>query len=249
LWDSPATVAPGLVKNAPMKENLPEKPPQELDLADWPRRQAFEFFRDFAKPHFSICTRIDVTALKPALAQAGVGTVTLACHFIALQLANRLAPFRYRLQQGRVMVMDVVHGSTTVLRADESFSFAYLPHADNFADFVATGAPAIAGTRAGEQGFDPRVGDAAQVHFTTLPWMHFTSFTHARDGAFEDSIPKLAFGRIDAEGPADAARRWMPLSVEVHHALMDGLHVGRFVQGFEAAMKHPLPWLQGLPPA
>jgi len=39
----------------------------------------------------------------------------------------------------------------------------------------------------------------------------------------------------------------MPLSVEVHHALMDGLHVGRFVQGFEAAMLDPLPWLLGSP--
>jgi chloramphenicol O-acetyltransferase type A len=37
--------------------------------------------------------------------------------------------------------------------------------------------------------------------------------------------------------------------VEVHHALMDGLHAGRFIQGFEAAMREPLVWLQGTPPA
>ena len=35
----------------------------------------------------------------------------------------------------------------------------------------------------------------------------------------------------------------MPLSVEVHHALMDGLHVGRFVEGFEAALQEPQAWL------
>jgi chloramphenicol O-acetyltransferase type A len=35
----------------------------------------------------------------------------------------------------------------------------------------------------------------------------------------------------------------MPLSVEVHHALMDGLHVGQFVQGFEAALADPMAWL------
>ena len=258
--NSGLTVALRLVKNAlmPQKPQQPQTPqtplqpqqpqqPQELNLASWPRRSAFEFFRTFAKPHFSICTRIDVTALKPALLQAGLGSVTLACHFIALQLANRLVPFRYRLQQGRVLVMDAVHASTTVLRDDESFGFAYLPHASTFADFVARGAPAVVGARAGDDGFAPRVDDAALIHFTTLPWMHFTSFTHARDGAFEDSIPKMAFGRIDADGTSDTARRWMPLSVEVHHALMDGLHVGRFVQGFEAAMHDPQPWLQGSP--
>ena len=39
----------------------------------------------------------------------------------------------------------------------------------------------------------------------------------------------------------------MPLSVEVHPALIDGLHGGRFKQDFEAAMREPLPWLQGRP--
>ncbi len=221
----------------------------DLDLDHWPRRGAFEFFRGFDRPHFSVCTRIDVSALKPALAAAGLGSVTLACHFIALQLAHRVEPFRYRLRQGRVEVLDTVHGSTTVLRADDSFGFAYLPHASDFATFVAQGAPALAAARSGAGGFAPRVDDQALIHFTTLPWLHFTSFVHARGGATQDSIPKLAFGRIDSEGAGDGARRWMPLSVEVHHALMDGLHVGRFVQGFEAAMRDPLPWLQGPPPA
>jgi chloramphenicol O-acetyltransferase type A len=31
--------------------------------------------------------------------------------------------------------------------------------------------------------------------------------------------------------------------VEVHHALMDGLHVGRYVQALEAAMAEPMAWL------
>ncbi len=221
----------------------------ELDLSSWPRRSAFDFFRGFSKPHFSVCTRVDVTALKPALAQLGLGSITLACHFIALQLANRVEPFRYRMRQERVTVLDTVHGSTTVLRADQSFGFAYLEHAPNFAAFVVQGAAALDAARHGQQDFSPRVDDDALIHFTTLPWMHFTSFTHARDGAFEDAIPKIAFGRIDTQVTGPQAQRWMPLSLEVHHALMDGLHAGQFVQGFEAALAEPLVWLQGAPPS
>lgn len=221
---------------------------QELDLYTWPRRSAFEFFRGFAKPHFSVCTRVDVTALKPALAQLGFGSITLACHFMVLQLANRIEPFRYRLRQGRVVVLDAVHGSTTVLRANQSFGFAYLQQAPTFAAFAVQGAASLEAARTGADGFSPRVDDDALIHFTTLPWMHFTSFAHARDGAFEDAIPKIAFGRIDTEGTGEQARRWMPLSLEVHHALMDGLHAGQLVQGFEAAMAEPLAWLQGAPP-
>jgi chloramphenicol O-acetyltransferase type A len=31
----------------------------------------------------------------------------------------------------------------------------------------------------------------------------------------------------------------------VHHAMMDGLHVGRFIQGYEAALRAPEAWLSG----
>ena len=219
------------------------EPGTDLDISQWPRRAAFEFYRSFDRPYFSICTRIDVTALRPALAQAGIGSLTLACHFVALRWANRLAPFRYRLQNGRVRVLGVVHASTTVLRSDESFGFAFLQHADRFADFAAQGAAALQAAK--DSDFAPRVDDQALVHFTTLPWLHFTSFEHARNWGREDAIPKVAFGRIDSSADGTHQRQWLPMAVEVHHALMDGLEVGRFVQGVEAAMRDPLPWLLG----
>ena len=234
-----------LMKNAAMNATTANdgKPSTDLDIAHWPRRAAFEFYRSFDRPYFRICTRIDVTALKPALAQAGIGSLTLACHFVALCWANRLAPFRYRLVNGRVRVLGVVHASTTVLRTDESFGFAYLRHTDRFADFAAQGAAALQAAK--DSGFAPRVDDQALVHFTTLPWLHFTSFEHARNWGREDAIPKVAFGRIDSDAGGDHKRQWLPMAVEVHHALMDGLEVGRFVQGVEAAMRDPLPWLLG----
>ena len=215
-----------------------------LDLERWPRRDAFDYFRRFDKPYFNVCTRLDVARLKQAVAARRVGSLSLAYHFIALRLANQIEPFRYRLEGGRVRVHPVVHGSTTVLRDDDSFGFADLDHDADFAAFAARAATAIAATRDGRLPFEPKPDDSARIHFTTLPWLHFTSFSHARNWGREDSVPKLAFGRIDADG----AQAWMPLSVEVHHALMDGLHVGRFVQGFEAALQGPMDWLDA-PPA
>jgi chloramphenicol O-acetyltransferase type A len=220
----------------PMPEHL-------LDLETWPRRRTFDHFAGYAHPNFSICTRIDVAALKPALAQTGLGSVSLACHYLALQLANAIENFRYRQQGGGVRVMPLLHASTTVLRSDGSFGFANLHHRPDFAGFAAAGALAMAAAREGTKPAQAAVDEAAFIYCTTLPWLHFSSFTHARNGGLEDSIPKFAFGRIEADGD----KRWMPLSVEVNHALMDGLHVGRFVQAYEAAMREPLPWISGAP--
>jgi chloramphenicol O-acetyltransferase type A len=213
--------------------------PRYLDIATWPRRDVFDYFRDFDKPYFNVCTELDVAPLKRFIAAAGAGGLALAYHFIALRLANRIEPFRYRLEAGQVRVHPHVDGSTTVLRADGSFGFADFDDCSNFPAFAAQASAAIEATRSGRAPFEPKPDDSARIHFTTLPWIHFTSFSHARNWGREDSVPKLAFGRIDVDGE----RAWMPLSVEVHHALMDGLHVGQFVQGFEAALTDPRAWL------
>src|SRR2546425_12666811 len=42
-----------------------------LDIATWPRREVFQFFRAFDKPYFNICTRLDVTNLLALLKSDG----------------------------------------------------------------------------------------------------------------------------------------------------------------------------------
>jgi chloramphenicol O-acetyltransferase type A len=219
--------------------------PTYLNLDAWPRRDAFDYFRGFDKPYFNICTRVDVAHLKLAVKAHAVGSMTLAYHYLALRLANEHEPFRYRLEDGRVRVHSVIHGGTTVLRDDDSFGFAYLDHAPTYAAFCAQAGPAIAAAKVRQAGFEPRVEMTNVVHFTTLPWLHFSSFSHARNWRREDAVPKISFGRIDKEATANGLRWWLPLSVEVHHALMDGLHVGRYVQAFEAALLAPDAWLAG----
>lgn len=212
-----------------------------LDLERWPRRAAFDYFRTFDKPYFGVCVRVDVAPLKAALGRTRAGGLGLACYHAALRLAHEIEPFRYRLDGGRVRVLERVDGSTTVLREDESFGFATLRWDPDFETFAARAGAAVAAAREAGAAFEPQPDEQAFLHFTTLPWVHFTSFSHARNWGREDAVPKLSFGRTEADG----ARLWMPLSVEVHHALMDGLHLGRYVQAFEALLEDPEPWLAG----
>lgn len=218
---------------------MTEATPTYLDLAQWPRRDAFAYFRDFDVPCFNICARLDVTMLKQHVRNAGIGSLSLAYHYLAIRLANEVPAFRYRLEGERVRVHEVVHGSTTVLRDDDSFGFATLEHAPDFSIFAARGALAIQRARLANARFEPSKSDEGVIHMTTLPWLHFTSYSNARKWGAGDSIPKIAFGRIDAQGE----RLWMPISVEVHHALVDGLHVGRLIESFEVALRDPVAWL------
>lgn len=211
-----------------------------IDIDTWARRDTFAYFKDFDKPYFNVCVRLDAAPLKAALAARGGGSFSLACYYLATQVALRHEPMRLRLKGGRVRRLDHFDAAIAVLRDDDSLGFAYLPGDAPWSRFEPRARAVVDAARSGRTPFDPKVDEEAVIHFTTTPWLHFTSFSHARNWRREDAVPKIAFGRADADG----ARLWLPFSVEVHHALMDGVHVGRYVQDMEAAMAEPQPWLE-----
>jgi chloramphenicol O-acetyltransferase type A len=205
-----------------------------LDLADWARRDLFEFFVGFDKPYFNICARLDITNLLALLRRRSNVNVSLAYHYFALRIANEIEPFRYRLREGKVIVHDVINGGTTVLLPNESFTFAYFNYEEDFEKFLLEAGRAVKEAQSGNHPFKPTNRDDT-VYFTVLPWVSFTSFSHARNWGREDSVPRIAFGKFTKEND----RILLPISVEVHHALMDGLHVGRYLARLEEALRNP----------
>jgi chloramphenicol O-acetyltransferase type A len=208
--------------------------PKYLDTKTWTRREVFEFFRDFDKPYFNLCTRLDITRLLEVLHDRHDVSTMLAYHYFALRAANEIEPFRYRLREGKVIIHDVIHGGTTVLLPNENFTLAYFDYDEDFAKFMSAASSAVKEVVKGDGAFRPDPSDD-RIHFTTLPWVAFTSFSHARNWRREDSVPKMAFGKFVKENK----RTLLPFSVEVHHALMDGLHVGRYVTRLEEILATP----------
>ena len=204
-----------------------------LDVATWSRRDLFEFFINYDNPYFNVCLRLDVTELLSWLRGRAKVSVSLANHYFALRVANEIELFHYRLQDDRVLVHEVINGGTTVLLPDETFTFAYFDYHEDFAEFMKRAQESVAQTIA-KPTFQPTPRDNL-IHFTALPWLSFTSFAHARKRGRGDSVPRIAFGRFVKEND----RTWMPFSVEVHHALMDGLHVGRYVNRLQEALDNP----------
>ena len=205
-----------------------------LDLANWARRDLFEFFIGFDKPYFNICARLDISNLLALLRRRANVSVSLAYHYFALRIANEIEPFRYRLREGKVIVHDVINGGTTVLLANDSYTFAYFDYEEDFEKFVLEAGRAVKEAQTGNHPFKPTNRDDT-VYFTVLPWVSFTSFSHARNWGREDSVPRIAFGKFTKEND----RILLPISVEVHHALMDGLHVGQYLARLEEVLRKP----------
>ena len=212
--------------------------PKYLDLKTWPRRDLFEFFRGYQNPYFNICTQLDITRLMGVLRDRPGISVSLAYHYFALRIANEIEPFHYRLEgEDSVIIHEVINGGTTVMLPNETFTYAYFDYREDFQQFITEAGEAIERVRA-EGSLKPTMRYDL-IYFTTLPWVSFTSFAHARTPGRGESIPRIAFGKFLRDGD----RIHLPISVEVHHALMDGLHVGRFFISLEEALAKPESYL------
>lgn len=200
-----------------------------IDLATWKRKEHFEFFDQCDEPFFGITANIDCTK---AYKRAKGMEMSFFLYYMhkSLVAVNSIEEFRYRIEQGQPILYDVIHGSTTVQNADELFSFAFLPYEKDFNAFYRHTRAAVEKARL-MKGIGANEDNSRNdvIHYTTIPWISFTAITHERNFSRPDSIPKIAFGKYFQLGD----KLLMPVAVNVHHGLMDGLHVGQYFNLFQ----------------
>jgi chloramphenicol O-acetyltransferase type A len=197
---------------------------REIDLESWARREHFEIFRTFRQPHFSICAEVDMTAVVPEVQRRDVSLNTLIIYVVA-RAANDVPELRLRIRGDRVVEHDVVHPASTVMAGDDLFTFAFFEFNPDFEVFTAEVARVTARVQE-EPSLEDPPGRDDLLFMTAIPWVAFTSFEHPMTGDPDDAIPRFAWGRCRRSGE----RHTMPLNLQIHHALGDGLHAGHFYE-------------------
>jgi chloramphenicol O-acetyltransferase type A len=208
--------------------------PEYLDFDQWNRKKLFEFFRTFDNPFFNICADLEIDKLL-AFSKKYQVSFFIASLFLSTKAANSVEEFRYRIRGDRVWIHDIIHAGSTILNDDETFGFCYFDWQPTFREFESAANQSLAEYREEENKLDAHDDRDDMIHHSIIPWISFRSFSHARRYGTADSVPKVVFGKYFDEG--DSAK--LPVSVEVHHSLMDGLHVGRFFKAFQEYANSP----------
>jgi chloramphenicol O-acetyltransferase type A len=209
-----------------------EQSRQKIDLRTWERAAVFDFFRTFTEPLHGVCIRVDCTATYRYAKDQGL-SVFLSLLHRALAAAQQTENFRIRIVDGEVWRYRQIHGDSAVDRPNGTIGFAYYRFHPDLDAFVHEAVPEVQRVR---QRNDLELSPVQNlIHFSVLPWFDFSSISHARNFAPDDSVPRITFGKItETEG-----RRTMPVSIHVHHALADGLHVAQFVEHFQDFLNAP----------
>lgn len=203
-----------------------------LNLDNWPRKEHFHFFRKFEEPFFGVVVEIDCTKAYERSKALGVSFFIYYLHK-TLVAVNHIEAFRYRIDGEQVYVYDTVHASATISREDGSFGFSLMEYDPNFNHFEQKTLTEVDRVKNTPGLFTRTFEMENLIHFSAIPWVDFTSLSHARSFTFPDSCPKISFSKMIV---SESGKRHMKMSVHVHHGLMDGLHVGQFVDRFQAEM-------------
>ncbi|MCZ8196245.1 MAG: chloramphenicol acetyltransferase [Flavobacterium sp.] len=200
---------------------------QKLNLEIWNRKEHFLFFKQMEEPFFGVTITVDCTKAYEKAKELGVSFFTYYIHK-TLVAVNSIEPFRYRILNDEVYIFDRIDVSSTILREDKTFGFSQIKYSEHLNEFAENTKNEIARIQT-TTGLFTREYSENLIHFSALPWINFTSFSHARSFTWPDSCPKISFGKmIDENG-----KKTMSMSIHVHHGLMDGYHVGEFVDLFQ----------------
>jgi chloramphenicol O-acetyltransferase type A len=183
---------------------------------------------------FNITANLDITELY-GFCQEKKLSIALANLFFSLETANEIREFRLRLKGEEVIEYEKIHATQTILNEDETFSFCYFELRENVFDFNAAGKTAIEKYKQLKT-FDVETERLDLIYYSVIPWISFTSFKHASRFDNRQTVPRIVFGKMFEEN----RRRKIPLSVEAHHALMDGFHVGKYFKRLQEKYNNPL---------
>ncbi len=200
---------------------------KELNVEKWNRKEHFNFFNQFSDPYFAVTVDIDVSNSYAYTKQNKISFFAFYLH-ACMKAINSIENFKYRIQNDKVVIHEVIHASSTILRKDNTFGFSFIHYDNDFKIFNKNFEKEKHRILHSNNLF-PNENTDDCIYCSALPWLNFSAHKEPHFGVVKESVPKIAFGKfIKKEG-----RLKMPVAISVSHALIDGYHVGLFVEKFQ----------------
>jgi len=202
------------------------------------RKKHFDFFKNMNHPHFSITGNVDITKMLSIIKEKKLPfmpTVTWAVS----KTGNELPPFRQRIRGNDIVEHTFVHPSVTVdTEASDVFSFCEIKYQPDYHTFLKDAQAAIQRMKT-EPSLEDEDHRDDYLFLSSIPWVSFTAITHAMSYHPHDCVPRITWGKyFQQEGKTK-----MPVSVQAHHALVDGKFVGLFFQHFQELTSSAEAWI------
>lgn len=205
-----------------------------IEFSNPHRKKHFDFFREMNHPHFNVTANVDISKLLPFLKDNKL-PINIGMVYFLSYTANKIPEFRWRIRGDEVVEHTLVHPSFTVSTdVADVFSFCTVDFSLDSKTFFAK-AKAVMEKMKTNPSLEDEEGRDDFLFMSTFPWVSFTSLQHAMHYHPSDSVPRIVWGKFFEQD----GKTLMPLSVQAHHAIVDGRHIGQFFQDFETMASDP----------
>lgn len=194
-----------------------------IDVDNWARKPYFDHYYHTAKCTYSITADIDIGSLLTTCKKKSIKLYPAMLHIISTA-ANQMEELRTSYDnQGKLGVWDFMSPSYTVFHKDDkTFSHIWTSYNQDFSVFYRDYLYDIE-TYGNRKDFFAKGSAPGNIFpVSSIPWIDFTGFNLNIFNGGDFLLPIFTMGKY---GPRNN-QTVIPLSVQVHHALCDGYHVG-----------------------
>lgn len=196
-----------------------------IDQQNWKRAVHCAVFRNSIEPAFCVTVELDITNFLKQIKTQGY-SFTMAMIYAVSTCANEIEEFRYRFVDGEVVLFDKIDTAFTYLNPEtELFKVVNLPLSGSMDEYVKTALKAAADQK---EYFTGPLGNNV-FQFSPMPWVSYTHISHTNSGKKDNATPLFDWGKYFVR----EEKTLLPFSIQAHHSFVDGLHIGRLVEGIQ----------------
>ncbi|GAA0123118.1 MAG: chloramphenicol acetyltransferase [Clostridium argentinense] len=204
-----------------------------IDMENWARKDHYNHFKALDYPHFNICGNIDITQFYKFIKE-NENPFFISFLFFSVKVANSIKEFRYRIRENKVIEHDAVNPAFTIMTNQGVCSFCTVEYINNYDEFIKNAKMKI-DIEKNDVNLKDEPGRDDLLFITSVPWISFTSVTHPIHMNPVDSVPRITWGKFFEEN----GKIKIPLSIQAHHALLDGEHVGKYFNLLQDFLNNP----------
>ena len=196
-----------------------------IDLNTWNRREHFALYRQQIKCGFSLTTKLDITALRTALAETDYKFYPVMIYLIS-RVVNQFPEFRMAMKDNALIYWDQTDPVFTVFHKEtETFSALFCRYCPDISEFMAGYNAVMAEYQHNTALFPQGALPENHLNISSLPWVSFDGFNLNITGNDDYFAPVFTMAKFQQEDN----RVLLPVSVQVHHAVCAGFHAARFI--------------------
>lgn len=212
-----------------------------IDIKHWSRKPYFEHYLNNVKCTYSMTANIEITDLLYEIKLKNIKLYPTLIYMIAT-VVNNHKEFRTCFDHsGSLGYWDSMNPSYTIFhKENETFSSIWTEYNESFPRFYSDYFDDIK-NYGNIMKFTPKLNEPDNTFpVSSIPWVSFTGFNLNVYNEGTYLIPIFTTGKYFKQ----ENKMFIPISIQVHHAICDGYHASRFINEMQELAFSFQEWLE-----